>query len=198
MVRLLIYISLGLAIGVAASWAHWHRRPSDAGIRTRVLEGQIAAAPKGVAAVLGDSLVEQAYIPTLCGREGLNAGVSGASSRDVIQVAKTLHDAGTDVKAVGVGTNDAIQERSPTDFSRDLNTLLRLTKPAALIGISSIPGHVNAASAINSVIISTARSHQLTYIPAITDRALFSSDAVHLNREGRREWVQRLMRACLP
>ena len=94
--------------------------------RSTAVGDQIAAAgtaPRYLA--IGDSLTEGAELPVLCGRVGINAGISGATTQTFLPRARGLAAAARpDFVLLGLGTNDALRGQEE-GFADRLATLVR-------------------------------------------------------------------------
>jgi lysophospholipase L1-like esterase len=80
--------------------------------------------------IIGDSIAEQAYLPSLCGKSVLNAGIGGAVIHDAATLMADLAPilrASTIILAVGI--NDTIKTRTLSDTSAaDFDRFIRLAK----------------------------------------------------------------------
>jgi lysophospholipase L1-like esterase len=201
------------ALAAGAGLQGWqdHRTSTRLNVYLRkkhwALTRQAAVAPAGGVLLIGDSISEQAWVPMLCGKPVLNAGVSAARARDMIGLA---HDLATRLKPsiaiVAIGTNDAGWGRTPADrFEQDYRALAAPLSPARLIfvGIPPVePGKINSTSvdpaarlADNAVIQRLAQTQGATFAyPAVMP----TEEGIHPTPEGTRMWVATIERACPP
>lgn len=147
--------------------------------------------------IIGDSITEQAYIPSLCGKSVLNAGIGGARIRGaetlMAELAPILK---TNTIILAVGVNDTRRSNAKrTDFKR----LVRVAKNmgegvfAATIGPVDVTKPDGAArdpvliDAINAQIRSSVEGRHLIDMGASL-RAEETKDGVHLTEAGARHW----------
>lgn len=183
--------------------------------RTKAVVSQAGQfSPKVV--LLGDSIVELAYVPELCNRSVLNAGLAGANVAQVKELAsKILPDLKPEIIAVAVGVNDSTKShRTPQeDFESDYRKLLVLARAT---GARVVPVTIEPVSCDNDVFDvdeikrknATIRRFALPVLDmwsAMRDKdqdclpAAFSDDKTHPNATGYVTWKAALSRSlCAP
>ena len=147
--------------------------------------------------IIGDSITEQAYVPSLCGKSVLNAGIGGARIRDAETLMAELSPSlKTDTIILAVGVNDTRRnDAMRTDFKR----LVRVAKDmgaevfAATIAPVDVTKPDGAArdpvliDAINAQIRSSVEGSYLIDMGASL-KAEETKDGVHLTEAGARHW----------
>lgn len=205
-----------VAVGAAAE--HWRlTRPSTEiafyVARKRVaLDQQADKAPKGVTLLVGDSITEGAWVPTMCGRPAFNAGISAARTRDMIRPARDLAqrvDPGLII--VALGTNDAGWAKTPiARFESDYEALLAPFggRPLILVGLLPIEparmrsagdaGRVMAKQRLilqeNAIIGRIAAEHGAAFVAQSS--SIPTIDGVHPTPVGSEMWKAAIEKAC--
>lgn len=120
-----VALLLGLSLGAwkwRGSAEQFHQQA-----RISVILAQAQQMPPGGILVIGDSITERVRFDTLCGKPALNAGISWATSKDWLPVARqVIAAARPSVVVVSIGTNDKgrfLQER------HELESLATFTVP---------------------------------------------------------------------
>lgn len=131
-----------LLLGVAIGWMGRGWRAGDGAarafdgfvqVRLKTIQTQLDQIQGPYIVVLGDSHAERLYMPSLCGVPVVNAGLSGATLSDVLDLARKIslpHRA--DAVLLSVGTNDIWVKRKPeseeaeSGFRAGLATLKRI------------------------------------------------------------------------
>lgn len=130
--------------------------------------------PPGGVVVVGDSIAATNYIPTLCGRPALNAGIGGASSKLwAPHLQDLLKRARPSIVIIALGENDDENPHWKDDYRR-----------IAKFGTFAVtPKEADRAAFIRSVLPSVP-------VPSQT------IDGIHMNIAGSREWVRRVEAQC--
>lgn len=140
---------------------------------------------------VGDSNVERADLPVICGRLPINGGISWASISTFEHHAKRLADlAKPDFILICLGGNDALQNRF-NDFGERLAKLVDSLSewPVILVPIPQTPTATNAAK-FNA---------EIARIPVAQARPLedaVASDGLHLAAEGYIAWKKTIVDAA--
>jgi lysophospholipase L1-like esterase len=152
-------------------------------------------------AIIGDSITEFAYLPSLCGRPVLNAGISGVTVSDAKELMALLSPvlkARTIVLAVGV--NDAGTWTHQTGVvEEEYEQLVRLAQSsgaqvfAATVGPVTMRAtaayNLSRIAAINAQIKSVAaRTRAMLIDLGAQLHADETTDGVHPNEAGNRRW----------
>ena len=206
---LVLAAAMVVASGVGYKTAE-ARRPAvldHTRVRSAAILRQAETFPDGGVFLIGDSITEFAYVPSLCGRPVLNAGLGGSRVTEWQGLApKLFGDAKPALVIFALGVNDARRSTlaSPDAWERDYARLVGQAHGArvAIMGIQPIepnkrigPGFdAERARQLNeSARRVAAATHAVFIAPPTTPQ---TSDGIHLNEAGRREWVQRLNAAC--
>lgn len=112
-----------LASAIAAGWvAHgWsagdRSSPAFDGfrqVRLKTIQSQLDQVQGSYLVILGDSHAERLFLPTLCGLPLVNAGISGATLADVLDLARKIRlPREPEAVLLVVGTNDIWAKRNP-------------------------------------------------------------------------------------
>ena len=116
------------AMGVGGGVQRWRARDIGARefdgfrqVRIKTIQAQLDQVEGPYIVIMGDSHAERLYLPSLCGLPVVNAGMSGATVSDVLDLSRAItprHKA--DALLLSVGTNDIWVKRSPeTDHAED-------------------------------------------------------------------------------
>ncbi|WP_404336842.1 SGNH/GDSL hydrolase family protein [Sphingomonas sp. MMS12-HWE2-04] len=206
---LVLAASTVIATGIGYKTAE-ARRPAvldHTRVRSAAILRQAESFPDGGIFLIGDSITEFAYVPLLCGRPVLNAGLGGSRVTEWQGlVPKLLADAKPSLVIFALGVNDARRTTlaKPDAWQRDYARLVEQVHGArvAIMGIQPIepdkrigPGFDPALVAqLNAKAQAVAgATHAVFIAPPASPQ---TSDGVHLNEAGRRAWVQRLAAAC--
>ena len=159
---------------------------------TAITDSIGAAADRPRYLAIGDSLIQGAQLPVLCGRVGINAGVAGATTTTFLARTGGLARATRpDFVVVGLGTNDAL--RFEKDGFRDrVGTILRALAdyPVLILPVSqgsSVPDH----KWFNAALAEAGRPLASAVPPGHT-----VADGVHFDPEGSALWTSALTRAA--
>jgi lysophospholipase L1-like esterase len=166
--------------------------------------------------IMGDSIVERANISTLCGRKALNAGVPGATVKDLLDFAPQLMAAiHPRLIIIAAGVNDAHVggQTDPTTFRNEYARLIECAKrTTAAVAISDIVP-VGAPYHPRALIYDPAHIARLNQALATLDASLievskamarlgeplpdvYTDDGVHPNAAGYVRWRQAIATAC--
>ena len=159
--------------------------------------------------LVGDSITEFAYVPDLCGKPVLNAGLAGSQVGDwERRLPAMLTAAKPSIVIFALGINDAKRGSSakPRAWRQSYQSLIAQVREAkiAIVGVQHVePGKAKSSfydEALGRELDNNARAlaGQLgaTFIAPLPNIAGKTSDGIHLNDVGRREWVERLNLAC--
>jgi lysophospholipase L1-like esterase len=167
--------------------------------------------------VLGDSIVELADLPEMCGRRALNAGLAGARVAQVEALAaRLLPRTRPSLVVLAVGVNDANVE-APTDpaaFARDYRAILAQARAAGARVVAVNIEPVASARFPKTALFDRARidaeNRQIAEmgVPVLDLRAAmapgagdtlpdrFTDDGVHPNATGYATWKRTVADAC--
>lgn len=190
-------------------------------IRAEVAASQARQHPPEIV-VFGDSIVEAAHLPELCGRPALAVGAWGARVGELARLAPDLVAAAKPARiVVAVGVNDAAR-RDPTDpdafvaayraliapwrasgLAVDLATLAPVVEAAPLGDVNFDPARMRR---LDERIRALAAEQGAGLIPLDTLpqtatgglRPDLSDDGVHLTPEGYRLWRETIETAICP
>lgn len=146
--------------------------------------------------VLGDSFVELADLPTLCGRRVLNAGVSGATAADVADLAPQLLGRRPDLVVIAVGLNDTNRNEMTSDvafrasYDRIFASVRQSGAKIALIGVPIVRNEqfdIGRGEALRAIV----RGYGALALPELP-----TTDGVHPNADGYVTWKSVLSRVC--
>lgn len=160
--------------------------------RMPVIESVIAQNADGPRYLfIGDSHVERADLPTICGRHPINAGISWATVKTFESHARRLADlAKPDFILIALGGNDAYRSQFPGFRERFLTLLTSLSGwPVLLVPIPPSPNLRDAAK-FNAVITSMPVAH------AKPLEKVSSPDGDHLSTETYAEWKKTILEAA--
>ncbi len=189
--------------------------------QSKVLAIAVAQGPWDTV-VIGDSIVQQSHIESLCGRT-LNAGVGGIDADSAADFApKLLAITHPKRVIVAVGANDALRVTDPDVYARNVDRIVRLaTDSGAQVTVSEIapfgahfaPSLVavqppsaqavlaNAGRRAEALNARLAHYHPLQMHAALSgpDGKLpegMSGDGVHLSPTGYKPWRTQMAKAC--
>lgn len=209
---------LGLVLALGGYWIYpvLHPLPaSHAELRARAILSQLEQIGPGSDIFIGDSITELAYMPTLCKKPALNAGIGGFSSAGILQEVEALPtDAKFDDAYLAFGTNDVAGPKTldPETFERTYSAVINAIRSRAhRIFILTIPGlspvhltgnyfRLSDIADVNQAIQRVAAHNNVAMIdvhavltePDGTMRASYSTDGVHLSAAGYRAWLSKI------
>jgi lysophospholipase L1-like esterase len=208
---------LGLALGVGVMKLRWpHLEYSHLDGRSAAIASHAALAGPIETVVVGDSLVERAVIPALCGGSVLNAGIGGAR---VHEIDLTMTEPARPKRIViAVGVNDA-QTADRFDLNLFASSYAHLVDQAkaraasvsvGLVGPIASTGPLGSGhysrdriGQMNGAIrkVAAARGVRVIDFPAALGSngdlpAAYTRDGVHLTPEGYKPWLAALAQAC--
>jgi lysophospholipase L1-like esterase len=181
-------------------------------LRERAIVSQLEQIGPGSDIFIGDSITELAYMPTLCKKPALNAGIGGYSSAGILEEVKALPaDAKFDDAYLAFGTNDVVGPKrlNAEAFERTYSAVISALRGRAhRIFILTIPGlspvhmtdgyfRLSDIADVNEAIKHVATQNNVALIdvhaaltePDGTMRAGYSADGVHLSALGYRRWL---------
>lgn len=159
MARTSILIGAALVAGVAAAVFHFggtdQAQPDGQALNARryaasrlpVINAHLQQAAAGYVIWAGDSNAELFQAPALpCGREVVNAGVSGATTGVYAEMAEKLESARGHAAVLTIGTNNLLSKKRPLDpaavdrFERDVSRIIdALRARADTVVVTAIP-----------------------------------------------------------
>jgi hypothetical protein len=160
--------------------------------RMPAIESIIAQSAKGPFYLfIGDSHVERADLPIICGRHPINAGISWATVNTFERHARRLADlAKPDFILISLGGNDVLRGQFPGFRERLLTLLTSLSGwPVLLVPVPPSPNLGDAAK-FNAVITSMPVAH------AKPLEKVSAPDGVHLSKESYAEWKKNILEAA--
>lgn len=105
-----------LLVGGTAASQPAPRFDSFAKVRAKTIQSQLDQVEGDYLIALGDSHAERLYLPSLCGLNVLNAGISGATVQDVLALVRSVTPRRKARRILlVVGTNDIWSKRHPDD-----------------------------------------------------------------------------------
>jgi lysophospholipase L1-like esterase len=162
-------------------------------------------------AIIGNSITEHTYVPSLCGKSVFNAGIGGARIHDAAGLMAELSPilrANTIILEIGI--NDAITTQKRSDTIRaDFERLVRLAKDTGAEVFTSTVGPVDITkpegaardlgliNAINAQIRASTEDNRLIDLNANL-KADDTMDGVHLTEAGTRRWRSAIEAAVCP
>jgi lysophospholipase L1-like esterase len=213
-------IGIGLLIVATLAGAAWAvvSRPAGRSYydtrRIVILAHARQASPPVV--ILGDSIVDMADLPQLCGKEVLNAGVSGARTEAVERLSREVLAIGKpDLVIVAVGLNDAHRDvrTSDADFIDKYRAIVARARMAgADVRVTTIPpvgpaemgraGEFDREriAALNAQIrrigVPVIDIYSALAGPRGMTPVVNTEDGVHPNARGYGVWKHELAKAC--
>lgn len=181
-------------------------------VRERAILSQ-AAQSKFQTIVIGDGIVELAYLPSLCGKSTLNAGVGGARVGDLSGLLqKALRVQQPTRVIILAGVNDATK-KSPTSvaaFSHDLDRLIEIAAASGaevdVATIAPVRTDMPIGAVFDPVLISRFNAviaSKAAVIPMNADLTRpgalptgWTDDGVHLTPAGYAVWTSALEGRC--
>jgi len=216
-------LGLGLALGGYRIYPLLHplNVASHGELRERAILSQLAQIGPGSNIFIGDSVTELAYMPTLCKKPVLNAGIGGFSSVGILEEAEALPaDVKFDDAYLAFGTNDVVGPKrlNAEAFERTYSAVINaLRGRVRRIFILTIPGlslvhlsddylRLSDIADVNEAIKRVAAQNNVTMIdahaaltePDGTMRAGFGTDGVHLSALGYRAWIAKIEGSSCP
>jgi hypothetical protein len=161
--------------------------------------------------VIGDSITEFTYLPSLCGKPALNAGIGGAVIGDATRLMADLSSilrAHTIVLAIGINDADTRRRRSD-NVAADFERLVRLAKETgaevfaatlAPVDLSKPDGAAHDPELITTINVQIRASIEQNHLINL-DTALKpgdTSDGVHLTVAGTQHWRSAIEAAVCP
>jgi len=140
---------------------------------------------------IGDSHVERADLPEICGRHPINAGIGWATVSTFERHARRLADqARPNFILVSLGTNDALRGQF-SSFRESLSTLLTSLSgwPVLLVPVPPSP-RLGDADKFNAVIASLPFAH------AKPLESVSAPDGLHLSKESYSDWKKSILDAA--
>lgn len=163
--------------------------------RVETIQSHIAQSMNGVRYLaIGDSIIQMANLPVICGRTPINAGIWGATSATFLKLARQLSlQSSPDFIVLELGTNDGNAGGQDT-FGENLSAILRDLKPWPLLLVSiPVTPAAHHADQINAVI---ARQSALHVPPLLHPETV--SDELHLTASSYVLWSQKLTETAAP
>lgn len=214
--RAAIIFVTGLAIaGAAVAWISRPKERTYFDTRRLVILAHARQTPDPVL-VLGDSVVDMADMPELCGRAVLNAGVAGARTQTIERLAReVLAIRRPKLVIVAVGLNDAHRDvaTSDADFIEAYRAIVARSRMAgANVRVTTIPpvgpdamgragefdrGRIAALNAmIRRVGVPVIDVNAALADSRGIEPAALTDDGVHPNARGYGIWKQAMAQAC--
>lgn len=161
-------------------------------IRMKAIESHIRqAAGRATYLALGDSFVELADMPEICGRKPINAGIGGAKVATFAEHGPRLARlAQPDFVAVSLGANDATAQPGAT-FQSDMKRLVSSLGPRVIV-LPLPPGR--------NIPFAAARNEELAKVGGILAAPMISAettaDGIHLTAHDYEAWKSSLETAA--
>jgi lysophospholipase L1-like esterase len=218
----LIAVALvGSAFVVGYSFAQWRAVPKYPLYRGAAIRQQSASIHPGAVLFIGDSIVDQAYVPTVCGIPVLNAGMSGATVADLVPLAlDVIKKSKPSRMLISVGINNALPKTkrvTVSDYSRQLDQIVSAAL-AAGIDVSVLTQtavrsdqpfglDIPKLKEIDDAIRQLANQRQIRLIDVAATLAgaggempkTSTVDGVHLTAKGYAIWTSKIQQeACRP
>ncbi len=172
-------------------------------VRAKTIQTQLDQVQGPYIVVMGDSHAERLFLPSLCGLPVVNAGLSGATMSDILDLAgKITPPRRAQAVLISVGTNDIWVKRAPetgeaeSRFRKSLHALKRLlagwSGRRALIAIPPVAGREEAsypraaAARYSAMLAQSCEPESCLYLDLfgeaadIRERRSPFSDGVHL------------------
>ncbi|MGA2637208.1 SGNH/GDSL hydrolase family protein [Methylocella sp.] len=218
---ILLTLSLVLvATSSAFGLGYFYRRQSivyaHSPIRSIAILSQADQAEQVGAIIVGDSITELSYLPEMCGRRVLNAGVGGAKAHEVIELLRdVLRRVKTDRVVIAIGVNDAGKSyatdiKSFGDSYRELVGIAAAAGAQVIVATIAPVGHdlpegtgifdTELIKNFNAEIRNIAIEHHAGVAEVYKDLAAkdgflphdFTVDGVHLTKIGYQPWLHAL------
>jgi hypothetical protein len=160
--------------------------------RMPAIESIIAQSEEGPSYLfIGDSHVERADLPTICGRHPINAGISWATVKTFESHARRLVDlAKPDFILVSLGGNDVLRGQFPGFRERFSTVLTSLSGWSVLLVPIPPSPNLGDATKFNAVITSMPVAH------AKPLEKVSAPDGIHLSKESYVEWKKNIVEAA--
>ncbi len=141
--------------------------------------------------VIGDSHVEMADLPVICGRSPINAGIGWATLNTFEHHAHRLAaQAKPDFVIIGLGTNDALRKQLASFRPKLLALVGSLSAwPVVLVPVPPSPNIIDAAK-FNAVMAALPVAQAKPLPKAV------AADGVHLSKESYGDWKQSIVDAA--
>jgi hypothetical protein len=189
----LLAFAVGGAIALTIGYVRWNDKSDPFEFRRWVTMNRAAFAPADATLLFGDSIVERAYLPTLCGRPTFNAGLSSSKTVDQLPMMDDLI-ATTRPRwiVVSTGVNDVIKGVTLAEWKPNAKRIVAVAGAHGIIlGISSESGDVKP---FNDFLRAEVRAAGGTFIEPLSVN--LTNDGVHPNRRGYAEMVRSIDSAC--
>jgi lysophospholipase L1-like esterase len=212
---------IGAAFIGGYRFAQWRAIPEYPLYRGAAIRQQSAVIPTGAVLFIGDSIVDQAYVPTVCGVPVLNAGMSGATVADLIPLAlDVIKQSKPSRMLISVGINNALPKTkrvTVSDYSQQLDQIVSAALAAGMdvSVLTQTPVRsdqplgldIPMLKEIDGAIRRLAQRHQIRLIDVAATLAgtggemprTSTIDGVHLTAEGYAIWTSKIQQeACRP
>lgn len=214
-ISLVIFIS-SCAFGVGYFFRRQTNVDEHSPIRSVAILSQADQAEYVGAIIVGDSITELSYLPEICGRSVLNAGIGGAKAHEVIDLLReALRRVKTDRILIAIGVNDA-SKAYPTDIKSFGDKYRELVSVAAATGAQVV---VATIAPISNDLPLGNRTFDAELIKHFNDKIRniaiefhagvadiykelagsdgflpddFTADGVHLTKTGYQPWIRAL------
>ena len=180
-----LFLIIGFSIGFLSGAIKWRREGHmHIEVRETAILAQARQMQSGGVLVLGDSLTEFAKFDSLCGLPALNAGIGGATTDQILEIAPDIIDASRPkIIFVAIGNNDSDTEQ----WREHYRNLLALAKPDVVVGLTDNPQMTKFISEQKQV-------HYVKPMPLNAEN--FLPDNLHHTAEGSRQYISNLESAC--
>jgi hypothetical protein len=194
-----LYLLVALLAGVVAAklqtrWASVCANVPCAHLQARlaVIDQMIAARAKApVYLVIGDSLTEIGRWPTLCGRDPVPAGVSGARTDTWVPHAKIIADSlNPEFVVLALGTNDVLTRGRLGPYEKLASSLSG--RPLIAVPVHEMPAASREVVREANRRIAAVAARQAEPIVAAT------TDGVHLTADDYARWFAAIEEAACP
>jgi len=189
----LLAFAVGGAIALAIGHMRWNTQSDPFEFRRWVTMNRAAFAPADATLLFGDSIVERAYLPTLCGRPTFNAGLSSSKAADQLPLLDGVI-AATRPRwiVVSTGANDVGKGTTLAEWKPGAKRIVAAAgKRGIILGIPAASGD---AEPFNAFLRSEAGAAGGIFIEPLPAR--FTSDGVHPHRAGYARMVEMIEAAC--
>lgn len=189
----LLAFLVGAAIALGAGYMRWNAKSDPFEFRRWVTMNRAAFAPSDATLLFGDSIVERAYLPTLCGRPAFNAGLSSSKAADQLPLLDGVI-AATRPRwiIVSTGANDVEKGTTLAEWKPGAK---RIVAAAGARGIIlGIPAASGDAEPFNAYLRLETRAAGGTFIEPLP--ASFTSDGVHPHKAGYVRLAQSIEAVC--
>lgn len=185
---LLLAFAIGALVGYA--YARWtiYIPPPYSQVRSGFVMQEAAQFGDADTLIIGDSLIEQAYLSGACGRTFV-AGVGAARIEDIADLAPAIVESTTpELIVLAIGANHFTLRDEIGSFARDYPALVNtLPKPLVLVGV------VNSEAG-NAVVERTAENTGSIFVPPIMGP--MQADGLHHTSIGSLRLRKAIENAC--